>query len=187
MSAGQRLQDYLAAVVATLKASGLFLDVRVQLDAYAFDDVLKENFRTPAARVFVLKCEPEEHLSSGFNINMSLGLVVITKREGRPDFEIATADMAAVSLVMDLAAYVQANRYFGLCQLTAAKLEGFRMVASESSTKGGVAITMLQISSTLLDMIPAWDGAAQLFDAARPDGLGLMLNGDPVPDAGIAP
>jgi hypothetical protein len=118
--------------------------------------------------------------NSSKDISVTLGIACITSRTGRVDLKLASADLAAIGLMFDVASLVQADPYFGLTQLTAAKLEGFRPAVSEKSNDKGIAITLLQVGSTLLDLIPVWPGAATIFDATRSAGTGLTVNGAPL-------
>jgi hypothetical protein len=176
----QRFDAYFSGVKQAIEGSDLFEDVRVQLDPFALDDVMKENFKTPACRIFILKMDPNPQASSAQHVAVTLGLLCIAKREGRPDLTLASADLTASGLMFDLAALIQADPYFGLTQLTAAKIEGYRPAVSEKSNTSGLAMTLVQVSSTLLDLIPVWPGAASIFDATRSNDTGLTINDAPV-------
>jgi hypothetical protein len=180
-----RLQDYLEAVTGAIEASGLFVDVRLHLDPYGIDDVLKENFKVPAARVFLLKMETPAQASSARDLKVTIAVAVVAGREGRPDPRIASADIAAMGLVIDVAALIHADPYFGLAMLTQAQVEEMRIAVSEKSSGKGLAITLLQATSTLLKLIPEWPGAAAAFDATRPAEASLVLNGEAM--TGTAP
>jgi hypothetical protein len=175
----QRFDRYLDSVKTSIEGSGLFEDVRVQLDPFALDDVMKENFKAPACRIFILKMDPEEQARSSQNVGVTLGLACIAKRSGRPDLTLASADIDAAGLMFDLAALIQHDPYFSLTQITAAKIEGYRPAVSEKSNDKGLAITLLQVKSVLLEMIPVWPGAAGIFDIARSPATGLTINGQP--------
>jgi hypothetical protein len=83
-----------------------------------------------------------------------------------------------MSLILNAAAVIRQDPYFGQTRLTAARLEGFRVATSEKSNDKGLAITLLQVSSTLLHLIPEWAPVAAMVDGTRPPGAGLTVNGE---------
>ena len=173
-----RLLGFLDGVKVSLEGSGLFEDVRLSLDPYAVEDITKENTRMPAARIFVLRMASEQQGRSSRDLTVTLGIAVLARREGRPDLSVASADIMALGLTLDVASLIQHDPYFGMTQITAAKDEGYRVVTSEKSNDKALAITLLQVSTTLLELIPVWPGAADIFDATRHAGTGLTINSD---------
>lgn len=166
-----RLQALLDAILAALTGTGLFPDARLHLDPYDISDVMRESFKPPAARLFVLKMEPALAADETADVELSLAVAAIAGRTGRPDPTKASADQAALGLILRTASLIRSDPYFGQAQLTAARLEGFRVAVSEKSNDKGLAITLLTFSTTLLRMIPEWSGSAALFDAGRPAAL----------------
>lgn len=172
-----RLQALLDAVATSLQGPQLFPDVRLHLDPYDISDVLKESFRPPAGRIFVLKMEPSLRPGGESDIELTLAIAAIAGRTGRADTTVASADRKALALIMAAASKIHSDPYFGQAQITAARLEGFRVATSEKSNDKGLAITLLTFSTTLLAAIPEWSAIAALMDPVRPAGLGAAING----------
>jgi hypothetical protein len=172
-----RLQALLDAIAASLQGPQLFPDVRLHLDPYDISDVLKESFRPPAGRIFVLKMEPALRPGGESDVELTLAVAAIAGRSGRPDPATASADRQAMALIMAAAAKIQSDPYFGQAQITAARLEGFRVATSEKSNDKGLAITLLTFSTTILAAIPEWSAIGGVMAASRPAGLGLGING----------
>jgi hypothetical protein len=189
MSAGatsvsaQRFHAFLDGAVRALEGMAQFDNVRLQLDPYAIDDVLKENFKVPAARLFLLKSDPSLNATSSCDMDMVLAVAIIAGRSGRPDPKLASADLEASGLAFDVMAGINADPYLGMAQLTAVKIDGFRPVLSEKSNDKALAIVIVQLSTTLLQIIPERPLVAVVLDATRSSSTGLTLNADPLIEA----
>lgn len=176
-----RLQGYFDAVRRMLEGSGLFPDVRMQFDSYDLADVMTESFRPPAARVFVLKMEPQQEAAGASSVEIGFTIAAVAGRTGRADVRIASADIEASRLILLTAARIQADPYFGQVRCTAARIDGFRVAVSEKANKQGLAVMLLSFTATLLELIPTWDPVAALMDATRPASPpALVLNGEPM-------
>lgn len=172
-----RLQALLDAIAASLQGPQLFPDVRLHLDPYDISDVMKESFRPPAGRIFVLRMEPSLRPGGASDVELYLAVAAIAGRTGRADIATASADRRAMALIMAAASKIQSDPYFGQVQVTAARLDGFRVATSEKSNEKGLAINLLTFSITILAAIPEWSAIATVMDISRPAGLGIEVNG----------
>lgn len=182
MSTGNRIVTLLDAMTALLAKSGLFTDVRSRLDAYELDDLMSESFRAPGARVIFAGFKPEKLSGGGQSLDVRLVIAVIAAREGRPDPGRASADAAAVDLIMQVCQLVEDNPYLGLTKLTALSSGAATIGISEESNKKGVAIALVEMQTTLLQVVTPRPDIGAVFDTARPDPFpALTLNGEGQP------
>lgn len=148
-----RIVTFLDAIAAKIRESNLFLDVRTQLDPYDLADVTLESFRAPAARILFTTAKPVPRAVGSFNLDCIVTIAIIAKRQGRQTTEFASADLAALDLALAVSQLVNNDPYFGLGQLTAAILDGFKVAVSETANAKGLAITVVMFRSTLLDVV----------------------------------
>jgi hypothetical protein len=192
-----RIMALLEAVAGMLRAAKLpdhrplFSDVRVQLDPYDLDDVTRESFRAPASRVLFTTAKPVPRAIGTMDLECLVTIAVITKREGRPNSEVATADASALDYALVVAQLVADDPYFGLGKLTAVQVEGLKVAVSEKANEKGLAITLVLFRTTLLEVVLERNLVAQAAETGRapfvPDAL--QINGEDVPadELGVQP
>lgn len=157
-----RVSDLFYAVDTRLRAARtaddapVFADVRIHLDPYSLDDLLRESVRVPAARVLLVDAKPERNAGGSLNLHCRLAVVIIAGREGRHDERVSSADLAALELALVAAEIVHGDPYFGLGRLRAAQVGELGITMSERA-KGntrGAAISAVNLSTVLLDVVP---------------------------------
>jgi hypothetical protein len=175
-----RVQQLLGGIAAALRAAEtapgirLFADVRVELDRYDLADLIQESTRTPACRVCFLAGKRVKNPDGSRDLDVSVALVVVAGREGRPNPDFGTADSAALDLIAGVADVIEADPYVGLVQLQAADLGQELVAVSEASSKKGMAIALVEAKWRLLQIT-----------VARPAvQIGLGLAGLDVPPVG---
>lgn len=148
-----RIVDLLNAVAETLRTSEKFDNVRVQLDPYDLEDVVKESFQPPTARVLFSLAKPIHRAPGSVDLECAVTVAIITARTGRADPNFASADIAALDLALQTSQLINDDPYFGLTGLTAAVLDGFKVAVSEKANDKGLAITIVMFKTTLLEVI----------------------------------
>lgn len=184
-----RIITLLEAVAACLREAkgadnrAVFTDVRIQLDPYDLEDVTKESFRAPAARVLFTTAKPLPNATGGLNLDCTVTIAIISRREGRPNPELASADAAALDLCLFASQLITNDPYFGLGKLQAAQIEGLKVAVSEKANEKGLAVTLVLFRSTLLDVVVERSLIAAAAETGRnpfrPDSL--SINGVDVP------
>jgi hypothetical protein len=177
--AGNRLTDYLEAVAEALRETMLFRNVRVHLDVFDLDQVKADGFQAPAARILFGRARPIERPDTGLDLALSLVVVIVTQRTGRPAPDVASADVAATGLMMAVAECIQRDPYFGRARVGRARITDMKVGLSETSSKEGIAIALVEVGATLLSVA----GPSDVFaDLAATPGLtpGLTRDGLPV-------
>lgn len=168
MSAGARITTYLEAFAARLKTPGPFLDVRNHLDLFDLEDALKENFRTPAARVIFGGGKPLPAADGGVDLEARLVVAVITRREGRPDPLFASADVAALTLGANLISLVNDEPYLGQPKVTPLTPAGFKVAISEKTSKDGLAVALVEFGVTFLRIAEGYNPIRTMFAGGQP-------------------
>jgi hypothetical protein len=177
-----RIEAWLNALRAAIEGTGLFQDVRVHLDPYDIEEVLKESFKPPAARVVFGLGQPEPEASGGLGLRMVAAIVIITGREGRPDPALASADARALELSQVVAQHVADAPYLGQARSAAVQVTGLKVALSEKTSKQGLAITVIEIEGRLHEWVSVRDPVAEMFSGARPaTDPALVINGEPEP------
>lgn len=192
-----RLVQLLGAIAGVLRAaetaSGtrLFTDVRVELDRYDLADLVAESTKTPACRVCFLAGKRIKNPDGSRDLDVSVAIVVAAGREGRPNPDFASADVAALDLLAGVGDVIEDDPYVGLGQLTAADLGQELVAISEATSKKGIAIALIEAKWRLLQVTaprPALRAALGIDGAgAVPtgyhvnDGLVLPLPPEPTP------
>lgn len=168
MSAGDRLLCYLRGARAAIEATGLVEDVRVHLDAFGLEDLLKEATRKPAARLIFALGKPAERTDGGFDLAVHFVIAVLAGRTGRADPVLASADASALTIALDMVAALQTDPYFDQARVAPAVPTGVKVALSEKSSKEGVAIVLIEYRAALLGGAPAWDAVAAAISGAEP-------------------
>lgn len=155
MSRVQILLDAVAAMLSAAVTSDckIFADVRVQLDPYDLEDVTRESFRSPAARVLFTVGKPIPKATGGLDLECTVSIAIISSRSGRADPTVASADAKALDLALMVSQLIADDPYFGLGRMTAAQIEGFKVAVSEKANERGLAITLVMFKATLLDVV----------------------------------
>lgn len=177
MSAGERINTYLTVARERLKGTGLFADVRNHLDLFDLEDALKESFRTPAARIIFVAGKPVICSDGGVDCRGHLVIAVITRREGRPDPEFASADAAALTKAFDTISAINADPYLGQSRVTPLVPTGLKVALSEKNSKEGLAVVAVEFEMTFLRLSPAWSAIAAIATPGTPIG-GLRVTSD---------
>jgi hypothetical protein len=176
-----RLHQLLDAVRSSLVAIAPppFRDVRIELDRFGLDDLLAASARSPFARVCQAAVTPRRREGGGFDVDVTIAIVVVAGRSGRPGGTISSADSHCLDLMLAVAGRVQADPWFGLAGLTQADIPGMTVaVSDEASGSHGVAIGVVEIRVTLLDMLPPGSAAArQMTDEAAGVPFEAVANG----------
>lgn len=186
-----RISDILDAIDGRLRAAQtadgvpVFADVRIHLDPYTLDDLLRESVRVPAARILLVDAKPERNAGGSLNLACRLAIVIVAGREGRHDERVASADLAALELALVAAGIVHDDPYFGIGRLRAAQVGELGITMSERA-KGntrGAAISAVNVSTVLLDVIPEPAVIARAAATGRNSWApaGLEINGVAVP------
>ena len=169
MTSGERLTTYLDAVASALRQAGRFADVRIHLDLFDLDDVLKETFRTPAARIIWAGGKPEPGANGGVDLASSIVIAVICRREGRPDPQFTSADRSALTLSIDLISTINIDPYFGQPKVTPATPRGIKVAISEKNSKDGIAVVLVELGAVFLAAAEAYDPVRRaLMSADQP-------------------
>ena len=163
MTAGERITSYLTALRTRLEAANLFRDIRNHLDLFDLEDVLKENFKCPAARVIFVSGRPEPNAGGGIDCPASIVIAVIARREGRPDPLFASADQAALTLAFDLISAVNRDPYFGQTKVAPATVRAVKVAVSEKTSKDGVAIVLIEFGMSFMSIADAYDPVKALL------------------------
>lgn len=153
-----RTRDLLDAVAAMLRglttgSGAAFQDVRVELDRYDLGDLLKDSTRTPCARVCFMKGAAVRREPGHFDRDVSIAIVVVAGRSGRPSREIASADAAVLDLIDLVVAALGADPYVGLTRLSACELGDELVAVSEATSQKGMAIGLVEAKWRLLDVM----------------------------------
>ena len=168
-----RTLDLLEAVAVRLRQAqagpgALFADVRIELDRYELGDLLKQSARTPAARVCFMRGKPALNARGGQDLTISVAVVVVAGRTGRPEPGLSSADAAVLDLMIAVNALLMADPYVGLARVSAADI-GEQLVAVSDETGGkGVAIGLVEAAWTLRDVAPVFAAAGLAIGDAAP-------------------
>ena len=173
MTAGTRVTSYLGAIKTALDATSMFQNVRIHVDPFDMADVLKETFKTPAARVIFALGKPEANADGGYDCRLHFVIAVITGRTGRPAPDMASADDAAMTLTFDTMSAITADPYFNQVKVSPAKPTAVRVAISEKNSKEGLAIVVVEYQALMLKMVPAWPEISAMFTAGGTVTLGL--------------
>ena len=153
-----RLMELLAGVEAGLKAPSpaLFRDVRVQIDPVDLEDIAKQSFRTPAARVVFAEGRSIRNPDRSLNLDCGLAVAVMARREGdRP------ADVIVADLLIAAAGLVDNNRW-GLTRIGFPRDLVFRVVVEPGVENKGLSIGLLVFRQRLVRVTPGLDAARGL-------------------------
>lgn len=177
-----RIEAYLNGLREAFEGSALFEDVRVHLDPYEIEDVTKESFKAPAARIVFAIGNTEPEAEGGLSLRLRWIVAIITRREGRADPSFLSADAKSLDLARAAAQLITDDAYFGQVQATAAEIKALKVALSELSSKHGLAITLLECEARLLRWVTTRDPIAELFSATRPTvPPTLVINGEEQP------
>ena len=188
MSAGERVNSYLTAARDRLKGTGLFADVRNHLDLFDLEDALKESFRTPAARIIFVAGKPVICADGGVDCRGHLVIAVITRREGRPDPEFASADAAALTRAFDTISAINADPYLGQPKVTPLVPTGLKVALSEKNSKEGLAVVAVEFEMAFLRLSPPWSAITAISAPGAPaGGMRITADGDVIAETGVAP
>lgn len=139
-----RVQAYLDAVETALKgATPAFADVRVQLDAIDEEDITRQGFQTPAARVILMRGLPVRNPDRSIDVDLAIGVAVMAQAEGRqrPEEVALDAMMGALALID--------NNRFGLKDIGFPRDLQFRGALPAAETKG-ISVLVLAYQQRLL-------------------------------------
>lgn len=153
-----RLMELLAGIEAGLKAPSpaLFRDVRVQLDPVDLEDVAKQSFQTPAARVVFAEGRSIRNPDRSLDLDCGLAVAVMARREGdRP------ADVIVADLLIAVAGLIDNNRW-GLTRLGFPRDLVFRVVVEPGAETKGLSIGLLVFRQRLHRVTPGVDAARSL-------------------------
>lgn len=152
-----RVAALLTAAAAKLAAakrpddSRLFRTVRAELDRYDFADLTKDKAAAPFARVCLLRAKPLRRSDGGIDQDVSVAIVVVAGREGRPNPAFSSEDIAALGLIDAVTAELMADPYVGLTGLQAADIGDGLVVLSGQSNEAGLCIALLEVKWRLLE------------------------------------
>lgn len=190
-----RTLDLLNAIAGCLEAleqpgGRCFADVRVELDRYDLGSLLKENTQTPAARVCFMRGAPKRQVVSRLDRDVSIAIVIMTKRTGRTDKRLSSADAAVLDLIERVSGMLSADPYCGLGQLTAAEIGDELVAVSDANNDKGIAIGLIEAKWCLLDVHAGLPSSETLI-GVRPDPRpfsvtthGETIAPEPAPGAG---
>ncbi len=147
------IPELLKAAADRLRQLPGVTSAKAQLDPLDLDILEQESFKGPAIRVVFATAKPQLRQGGGLDLEVSFGIFCIAVREGRPDPDMASADIAAISLAIGACAAVMADAYIGLTRLTPVVPSDIRVHAGEASSKKGVALVGIECVTTLLDVI----------------------------------
>lgn len=192
-----RLAELLTAIGGALRNlrdaqdKRIFTEVRVELDRYDLSDLLKDSTKAPTARVCFMRGKPVKNTDSGFDLDVSVAIVVVAGREGRPNSEFSSADLAALNLLDLCSAEILRDPYVGLGKLQEADLGDQLVALAEQSSDKGMAIALMEAKWRLLDVQigrPALQAAIGTGRVADPE-RELSINGGPAeaPPIGYVP
>lgn len=185
-----RVAELLTAIAAALRAAEtapgtrLFADVRVELDRYDLADLVQESTRTPACRVCFLAGKPVKNPDGSHDLDVSVALVVVAGRQGRPNPDFASADLAALELITGIGNVVMADPYVGLGKVQAADLGQQLVAVSEATSKKAMAIAMVEAKWRLLDVMVARPAVQTAIGLA---GLDVPPAGYQINDGNVVP
>ena len=155
----------------------IFKEVAVELDRYAFDDLLKDSARAPFARACLLRTKPVGRSDAGVDMDVSVAIIVVADREGRANPGFSSADSAVLNLLDLCTAGLMQDPYVGLTKLQAADLGEQLVVASEQSNNKGLAIALMEVKWRLLDVQIARPQIQRALETGRqpwwPSGVGI--------------
>ena len=177
-----RIQSYLDSVEAALKAvkaggKPVFNDVRVQLDPFDLEDVLKQSFKAPAARVLLARWKFHRNPDRALDIICDMAIAVVTKRQGNQ-----AADTLALDLSVVVHELVDGNRW-GQTSITAPADLTARVAVQPSIENKGLSIVLLGFQQKLLRVTggePRVHGLVLEDGATAPDLTKLQINGEDV-------
>lgn len=170
-----RLSAYLDAVEAGLKAApslGL-RDVKPQLDAVDLEDIGRQSFVTPAARIVLVSAASSRNPDRSLDLDCTIVIAVLARAE--PGL---TADQAAVELGVNVLCRVDGQRW-GLQDIRFPQDVAMRPALQAAETKG-ITVVVVAFRQTLLRVLPGIPAARGLVD---PDGFPLPVEQVHLPDA----
>lgn len=185
-----RLAELLTAAAGVMRAAEtepsrkLFVDVRVELDRYDLADLIQESTKTPACRICFLAGKPVPRTDGGDDMDVSVAFVVVAGREGRPNPDFASADMAALDLVTGVGQVLKAQPSLGLGRIADASIGQSLVAVSEATSKKGVAIALVEAKWRLLEVQIARPNVQRTIETGLNPWIpeGVSINGsDPLP------
>jgi hypothetical protein len=185
-----RLAELLSAAADVMRSAEsapsrkMFADVRVELDRFDLADLINESTKTPACRVCFLAGKPVPRTDGGDDVDVSVAFVVVAGREGRANPNFASADMAALDLMIGVGQMLKAQPSLGLGSIADASIGQSLVAVSEATSKKGVAIALVEAKWRLLEVQIARPNTQRAIETGRnpwvPDGV--SINGsDPLP------
>ncbi|MCA0420482.1 MAG: hypothetical protein LCH80_17440 [Proteobacteria bacterium] len=153
-----RLEELLIAIGGQLRAlkneadRNVFTEVRAELDRYDLSDLLKDSTKAPTARVCFMRAKPVKRLDAGYDLDVSVAIVVVAGRVGQPSREFSSADIMALQLLDACTMSLMADPYVGLGRLQEADLGDQLVAVAEQSSGTGQAIALMEAKWRLLDV-----------------------------------
>lgn len=184
-----RLAELLTAIAAVMRAAEtapsrkMFEDVRVELDRYDLADLVNESTKTPACRVCFLAGKPVPRTDGGDDMDVSVAIVVVAGREGRPNPDFARADMLALDLITGVGQVLKAQPSVGLGKIADASVGQSLVAVSEATSKKGVAIALVEAKWRLLEVTIARPNVQRAIETGLNPWIpgGVAINdGDPL-------
>lgn len=192
-----RVAELLTAVSTRLAAAKrpdetrLFRSVRAELDRYDFADLLKDAAGAPYARVCLLRAKPVARADGGLDQDVSVAIVVVARREGRPNPAFSSEDIAALGLIDGVTGVLMLDPYVGLTRLQAAEIGDGLVVVSGQSNEAGVCIALLEAKWRLLETHIARPAIQRAIETGRNPAIytGVAINDGPaeLPPLGFDP
>lgn len=160
-----RVQAYLDAVEAALKASTApkFLDVRVQLEAIDEEDITRQSFGTPAARVILLRGVPARNPDRSLDVDLAMGIAILARAD-----KGISAEEAALDSTIGTLALIDNNR-FGLTSISLPRDLQFRAALASTESKG-LSVVVMTYQQRLLRVT---EGVPMARGLVGPDGKAL--------------
>lgn len=187
-----RSADLLMGVASFLKEAKrennakIFKTVRAELDRYDFADLVKDSSAAPYARVCLLRKRPAKRADGAIDEDVSVAIVVVAGREGRPNPAFSSADLAALGMLDDIVRVLMLDPYAGMTKLEAADIGDGLVVVSEQSNEAGVCIALQEVKWRLLETHIARPSIQRAIATGRnPETFtGVAINGG---DAELSP
>ncbi|TCR70521.1 hypothetical protein [Bosea sp. BK604] len=185
-----RLSELLIAAGGQLRAlrdeanKPVFTEVRAELDRFDLSDLLSDSTRAPTARVCFMRAKPVARSDAGYDLDVSVAIVVVAGRTGRPNPDFSSADLHALQLLDACSLSIMLDPYVGLGQLQAAELGDQLVAVSEQSNKHGIAIALMEVKWRLLDVAigrPVIQAALETGRVPSPATQVAINDGEPEP------
>ncbi|MFD2676076.1 hypothetical protein [Camelimonas lactis] len=160
-----RVAELLTAVAGVLRAlsdqgARVFTEVRAELDRYDLSDLLKDSTRAPTARVCLLRAKPVRGADGRIGFDVSVGIIVVARREGRANPEFSSADLAALRLIDLCSTALMLNPNVSLGQISDVDPGDALVAMSEQSNDRGMAIALQEAKWRLHDVYQPRPAAA---------------------------